>query len=67
MTAKERNELIERRAEEVLHVVTSIQDLVLLADHYKNPPETKDFLVQMSVCTNRLEAIVQRIKNHAIE
>ena len=62
MTPKEHSELIELRAEEVLRVITSIQELMLLADHYRNPPETKDFLVQMSICTNKLESIVQHIK-----
>jgi len=67
MTQKERDELIELPAEEVLRVVSSIQDLVLLADHYNNPPETRDFLIQMSVCTTKLEAIIQRMKNLATE
>lgn len=68
MTQKERNELIELPAEEVLQVVSSIQDLVLLADHYNNPPETRDFLVQMSVCTTKLEAIIRRMKkNHVTD
>ena len=67
MTPKERNEKIELPVDEVLHVITSIQDLVLLADHYKNPPETKDFLVQVSICTTKLEAIVHKIKNQVTE
>jgi len=68
MTQKERIELIELPVEEVLQVVSSIQDLVLLADHYNNPPETRDFLTQMSVCTTKLEAIIQRMKkNHLTE
>jgi hypothetical protein len=67
MTEKERSERIELPVEEVLHVITSIQDLVLLADHYKNPPETKDFLVQMSICTTKLEAIVHRMKENIAE
>lgn len=67
MTQKERNEIIELPVEEVLHVITSIQDLMLLADYYKNPPETKDFLVQMSICTTKLEAIVHRMKNHSLK
>ncbi len=63
MSQEELIKFIENTSEEVLTVLTSIKGLLLLSEHYANPPETRSYLIMISTCIAKLEEIIHATKN----
>ena len=63
MTEKELVELIDTSSEEVINVLTSMKGLLVLSEHYANPPETNGYLTMLSTCVTKLEEIMQTARN----
>ena len=63
MTEKELSEMIETTSEEALSVLTSMKGLLILSEHYANPPETNDYLTMLLTCVTKLEGIIQTTRN----
>ncbi|MEO5976042.1 MAG: hypothetical protein ABIS36_05345 [Chryseolinea sp.] len=58
MTSKEMTDLMESSSEEILNILTSMKGLLLLSEHYANPPETDDYLGMLSKCISKLETTI---------
>ncbi len=59
MTSKELANLVESSSEEMLSILTSMKGLLILSEHYANPPETNSYLTMLSTCINKLESSIQ--------
>jgi hypothetical protein len=59
MNKKELGELMEKTSEQVLNVLTSVKGLLILSEHYANPPETNSYLMLISACITKLEEIIK--------
>ena len=56
---KELNQNAELFSDEVLGALTSIQDLLILAERYQNHPETSVCLALVSTCVIKLQMNIQ--------
>ena len=63
MTEKELVELIDTSSGEVINVLTSMKGLLILSEHYANPPETNSYLTMLSACVTKVEEIMQTTRN----
>ncbi len=63
MTQKEISELIQISSEEVLVVLSSIEGLLMLTEHYQNHPETNNCLSLIAQCTLKLGDSIKKAKN----
>jgi hypothetical protein len=63
MTEKEFVELIDTSSGEVINVLTSMKGLLILSEHYANPPETNSYLTMLSACVTKVEEIMQTTRN----
>lgn len=67
MTQKELKELIETTSEEVLSILTSMKGILILSEHYANPPETNGYLAMLSTCVTKLETIIQTTRSKILD
>jgi hypothetical protein len=44
--------------EEALSILVSIRGILMLIEHYPNPPETTEYLTMLSTCISRLEIVI---------
>jgi hypothetical protein len=51
--------MMDTRSEETLSILTSMKGIVMLAEHYSNPAETREYLTILSSCISRLEMVVK--------
>jgi len=63
MTQQELSELMETTSEQVLSILTSMKGLLILSEHYANPPETNGYLTMLSTCVTKLEGIIQTTRS----
>lgn len=59
MSSKELTDLFDSSSEQMLNILTSMKGLLILSEHYANPPETDNYLKMLSKCIAKLEATIQ--------
>lgn len=58
MDARQLEQLVDASTEEWLNILTSMKGLLILSEHYANPPETVNYLGMLSTCISRMETSV---------
>jgi hypothetical protein len=51
---------------EVLSIISSINDLLMLTEYCRNSSETNKYLSLISVCTGRLQQVMEEIRQQSL-